>query len=282
MMIGRARLPLASIRRCSGTALLAFGALVFVAPFIVMFFVSLKPPEEIYYSGLRLWPRNFHAIENYQAALAASPLLRFMLNGLIVCVGILAFQILFAVPCAYALAKLPFRGRDTLFALILLGLLIPAHAPAIPLYVMFYNVGLLDTYAAMIAPFSISVFGIFLFRQMFKALPDDLILAARMDGLSEWSILWRIIVPIAWPAMTAFSIFSIVNHWNGLFWPMIVITSIDLAPPTLGIVLFRDVEAGTSFGQLMAGAVLINAPLVVGFLLAQRRFIDGIAFSGIR
>src|SRR5262249_4470284 len=149
---------------------------------------------------IRLLPERWYAWENYRDAFVRVPLLRFMVNGAFVTAAIFACQALVAVPCAYALAKLRFPGRDALFGLVLLGLLIPNHLPAIPLYIMLYKLGLLDSYAALILPFTISVFGIFLLRQFFLGVPDDLLHAARLDGMSELAIVWRVMVPTAIPA----------------------------------------------------------------------------------
>ena len=207
---------------------------------------------------------------------------RFLLNGLVVVGGILLFQVLFAIPCAFALAKHDFLGRTILFTLILVALLIPIHVTAVPLYIGFARLGLLNTYFVLIAPFTITVFGIFLFRQFFKSTSNELLDAARVDGLGEWSLVWRVFVPVAWPAITAFATFSVTAHWNDLFWPFIVITSRDLAPPALSVVFFRSEEYGANMGPLMASNLTITAPLVIAFLLAQRRFVDGIALSGTR
>lgn len=262
--------------------LLGIGAGIVLLPYVVMLSTSLKSQAQIYAASFQLIPDTLHWMENYGRALSQVPLIRFMLNGLIVCLGILLLQIATAVPCAYALAKLNFKGRETLFALVLAGLLIPHQVTAIPLYVAIASSNMLDTYGALIAPFVTSVFAIFLFRQFFRGIPDDLINAARLDGLNEWAIVWRVVLPLAYPAVTAFSIFSIVAHWNDLFWPMIVVTSPDMATPPLGVLFFRDQEAGSTHGPLMAGTVIITAPLILAFLFAQKKFIDGITLSGLK
>ena len=259
------------------------GAAVMLGPFILMLSGSLKPGYEIVSAELTLLPQEEWAIgENYGRALTSVPLLRFMLNGVIICTAILAVQLFVAVPAAYSLAKLRFRGRELLFALVLLGLMIPIQVPALPLYIMVFYMGLTDTYLGLMMPFIISVFAIFLLRQFFKTIPDDLIHAARLDGFSEFEIVWRIVVPAAMPAIIAFSIFSIVQHWNDLFWPLIVITSTEMATPPLGIMFFRNEEVGDDYGAMMAATVMITAPLVVMFLLAQQKFIEGITFTGVR
>jgi len=261
---------------------LTCAALVVLAPFIWMISVSMKPQSEVFSTSLNLIPSEFAIAENYGKVFARVPIGTYLLNGLIVCFGILIFQLLFAVPAAYALAKLRFRGREVLFGFVMLGLLVPYQTTALPLYLGFARTGLLDSYTALIAPFTCSVFAIFLFRQFFRALPDDLINAARIDGMGEFSIVWRVVLPNAWPAATAFSIFSVVAHWNDLFWPLIVVQTGNLYTPAMGILAFRSVEAGEDYGALMAAALLVTAPLVIAFLFAQRRFIEGITMTGLK
>lgn len=284
-------------------AVLIVGALVVILPFYVMLSYSLKSPKEIesntggffgaqeafideYCVKLGSEPADCMVTPmayNYTQAFKKAPLLRYLLNGVIVTVSIFVLQILVALPCAYALAKLPFKGREFVFSMILFCLLIPVHAIALPLYVMLAKLGLTNSYTALVIPWTISVFGIFLMRQFFKTVPDDLIDAARMDGLSEFSIVWRVMVPTAIPALMAFAIFSVVAHWNDYFWPRVVITgNQDLFTPPLGLRVFKGDADGSSWGPMMATATIIVAPLIVAFLLAQRRFIEGITLSGMK
>jgi multiple sugar transport system permease protein len=276
----------ALVRRAASLILvhtvLVAGAVFMLLPFVFMLVSSIKPPAEIFEATFSLWPRTFYGLQNFRAALTTAPLLRFLVNGVIVCGGILVVQLLVAIPCAYALAKLHFPGRQWLFALIVLGLCIPVQAPALPLYIAFAQLGVLNTYFSMMAPFFLSVFAIFLFRQFFKTYPDEIIQAARLDGVGELEIVWRIVVPSAWPAIAAFAVFSIVAHWNDLYWPLIVISDTKLATPPLGMMFFADSEVGSNYGALAAGATIITAPLVVAFLLARRRFIAGITMTGIK
>lgn len=222
-------------------------------------------------------------IYNYTTAFEKAPLVRYLLNGVIVTASIFFIQVIIALPCAYALAKLKFWGRETVFALVLFCLLIPVHAIALPLYIMLAKLGLTNTYAALIVPWTISVFGIFLMRQFFMTVPDDLIDAARMDGMGEYSIIWNVMLPTAIPALMAFAIFSVVAHWNDYFWPRIVITgNRELFTPPLGLREFKGDADGDNFGPMMATAVIIVTPLLAAFALAQRRFIEGITLSGMK
>jgi multiple sugar transport system permease protein len=275
-----ARRPLAS--HALRWAALAMLGLLFLMPYLWMISASFKPLEEIFRASLNLIPEAGGTLANYARVLAEVPVAHYLWNGVVVCAGILFFQLLFAVPAAYALARLRFPGREWVFGAVMLGLLVPPHVPALPLYVSFAQLGLLNTYAALITPSVISVFAIFLFRQFFKALPDDLIHAARIDGMSEVGIVWRVILPNALPAATAFAIFSVVAHWNDLFWPLIVVTGPERATPALGVLQFRSEEAGDDFGALMAASVIMTTPLVLAFLVAQKRFVEGIATTGLK
>ena len=220
---------------------------------------------------------------NYSKAFTEAPLIHYLLNGVIVTMSIFLIQIVVALPAAYALAKLKFWGRDAVFGLVLFCLLIPVHAIALPLYIGLAKLGLTNTYAALVVPWTISVFGIFLMRQFFMTVPDDLIDAARMDGMSELAIVWRVMLPTAIPALLAFAIFSVVAHWNDYFWPRIVVTgNRDLFTPPLGLREFKGDGDGSFFGPMMATATVIVTPLIIAFLLAQRRFIEGITLSGMK
>ena len=263
-------------------AVLSCAAAILLLPFVYMVGFSLKPVDEIFAGGLSPIPREFAGFSNYIGALAREPLLRYLVNGAVVCAGILFFQLVFAVPCAYALAKFRFPGRSLILGLVLFGLLIPIQATSLPIYIGLAWSGLADTYAALIVPFTASVFAVFLFYQFLRTVPDDLLDAARLDGCTEVSIMVRIVLPLIMPAATAFGIFSVVSHWNDLFWPLIVIRSPELSTPPLGILAFRSEEAGDSYGELMAGTAIITAPLVVAFLVAQRRFIEGISLGALK
>ena len=282
---------------------LILGALVVILPFYLMLSFSLKSPSEIQsisggFFGAQEMMTDHRCLKagrsneectmlpivyNYKAAFKEAPLLRYLLNGVIVTLSIFAIQVLIALPCAYALAKLKFWGRDVVFGLVIFCLLIPVHAIALPLYLMLAKFGLTNTFAALVIPWTISVFGIFLMRQFFKTVPDDLINAARMDGMSEFSIVWKVMLPTAIPALLAFAIFSVVAHWNDYYWPRVVITGDrDLMTPPLGLRMFKSDMDGNEYGPMMAAATVIVAPLVVAFLLAQRRFIEGITLTGMK
>lgn len=263
-------------------AVLVSLAAVVLAPFVWMIATSIKPAEEIFSNPLALVPERLALAENYGKALFSVPMLRFMLNGAIVVSGILIVQVTVALFCGYALAKLPFRGSGILFAGILLGLCIPIQVPALPLYLALAQMGLLNSYFALMAPFFLSVFAIFLFRQFFKGYPTEIIEAARLDGMTEFEVVLRLMLPGARPAIAAFAVFSVTAHWNDLYWPLIVINSTEYATPPLGMLLFKDGALTADYGALSAGATIITVPLLIVFVLAQRQFVRGITMTGFK
>ncbi|EJC72650.1 carbohydrate ABC transporter permease [Rhizobium hidalgonense] len=271
-----------SLGRIIRLSLLSVGAIIFLAPYIFMISAAGKTQSDIFTSSLSLIPAHLAYAENFAKALSRVPMARLLWNGVVVCGLIFLLQVLVAIPCAYAMAKLRFAAARAMMVLVMLGLLVPIHATALPLYVAFNSTSLLNSYAALVAPFTISVFAIFMFLQFFRAMPDDLIHAARLDGMSELGIVARVIVPNAWPAVTAFAIFSVVAHWNDLYWPLIVISKQDYATPPLGLMYFRAAEAGDDYGALMAATLIITLPLVAAFLLAQKRFVEGITMTGLK
>ena len=252
-------------------AFLIMLAAVMVMPFIWMVLTSFKPANEIFSNEINWLPGHWALIENYTRALTNTSLIRYMGNGLLVVVAILILQFLVSIPAAYALAKLSFPGRFAMFICVLACLMIPAQAVAIPWYLQLHYVGILDSYWALILPFTLSVFGIFLLRQFFIGIPDDLIDAARMDGMNEFRIIWSVVVPNSIPALISFGIFSVIAHWNDYFWPLIVLNDQDYYTPTLGVVDFRNAESGSDYGALMAAATIVVLPLLVAFLLASSK-----------
>jgi multiple sugar transport system permease protein len=260
---------------------LAAGACGMLFPFAWMLSLSFKDESEIFTSDLRLFPQRWDWA-NYVEAFTTGHVGAFLVNGVVVTLSILALQLLTIVPAAYVLAREDFRLKPALFAVVLAVLLIPPQVTAIPVYLMIAEAGLLDSYVALVAPFATSAFGIFLLRQSFRTLPQDLIDAARMDGCGEFHALWFILVPQVFPVIAAFSVFSVVVHWNDFFWPLLVVTRIERATPPLGISIFASDEGGNDVGPMMASATLILLPLMLAFLIARRRFIEGVALSGAK
>jgi multiple sugar transport system permease protein len=259
---------------------LAIGAALVLLPLLWAVRLSFLPAEDAFSPQFHLLPSRWIGFDNYWRALTTSPLPRFLANGAIVCFSIIACQILVAVPCAYVLAKARMPGLRLLWLAVLIALVVPPAALALPLFIMAAEAGLIDSYAGLVLPWTISPLGIFLLRQAFLGVPDEMIEAARLDGLGEGEILVRLLVPMISPAIGALIMISLVAHWNDLLWPSVAVTSGTMATPPFGIMLFQSQETGSDYGPLLAGAVMIAAPLLVLFILTQRRFLDGMTWLG--
>lgn len=265
----------------ANTVLIAMAA-VMLLPFAWMLLTVMRAPSEIFSDPFGL-PEGIGIVaDNFRNAFVTVPMARFLLNGAVVVSVLLALQLAVSVPAAYALAKFEFSGRKLLFAAVLAALCVPIQVPMLPIYIALAYGGALDSYFALIFPFIFSPFAIFMLRQQFKAFPDEIIQAARLDGFSEIEILLKLIVPSARPVIAAFAVFSITAHWNDLYWPLIVVSSQDMATPPLGMLYFRDSGLGTDYGALMAGAIVTVTPVMVIFLVAQRQFIKGLTMTGLK
>ncbi|RIQ11322.1 carbohydrate ABC transporter permease [Jiangella rhizosphaerae] len=258
----------------AGLAVLAVAVSVF--PFYWMLRTSVAGADSVYVDGLSFLPSTLD-LGNYARAWQEADLGRAMLNGAVVTAGILALQLLTCIPAAFAFAKLRFASRGVLYGVVLACLLIPSQATAIPLYLGIGSAGLANTLTALILPFATSAFGVFLLRQFMTTIPDSLLEAARADGLGTAQTLLRIVVPLSTPAIATFSVFSVFVHWNDYMWPLLVARDPGLYTPPLALATFQNADTGTDYGALTAAAVIVTLPIVVLFLVAQRRFVAGIA-----
>ena len=232
-------------------ALLAFGAVIVLLPFVWMLSLSVKPEGEIYEAVIRFLPEEWD-FANYVEAFEFGEVGTFVVNGLCVTLSILAIQMFTVIPAAYVLARKHFKLEGIVFGMVLTGLIVPQQAVVIPLVLAMSKLGMLNTFPALVLPFMTSALGIFLLRQSFKAVPQELMDAARVDGASEPYTLWFILVPLVKPALAAFAVFSIVSHWNDFFWPLLVVNDLSLATPPLGISIFASDEGGNDVGPMMA------------------------------
>ncbi|MFC7328295.1 carbohydrate ABC transporter permease [Marinactinospora rubrisoli] len=251
---------------------LAVGAVAILAPFGWMVMGAFTPQDQIFRD--ELLPDAF-TFANFAEVFEEVPMLRYYLNSFVAAATIFVLQVIVCLPAAYALARLRFRGRELSLWIVLACLMVPTQVAAIPIYLMFSRVGILDTFPSLVLPFVSSAFGIFLLRQFILTIPQSVFDAARLDGARAWSTLTRVVFPLVKPALVSFGVFSFVSHWNDYFWPSVVLRSTDYATVPYGIVRFVSFESGTSYGAQMAAALLAIAPLLLGFLLAQRQFIAG-------
>lgn len=255
-------------------------ALLTVAPFAWMVLTSFKPLGEIFTYPPTWWPENF-TYENYASAFEAAPFGRFYLNSLFVALAVTVGQLITCSLAAYAFARMQFRGRDVIFYLFLGTMMIPIHVTMIPSFMILHSLGWINTYAALIVPGLASAFGTFLLRQFFMTIPRELEEAAFIDGCTRFGVLWRIIVPLARPALATLAIFTFMAVFNDFIWALIVINSQDMYTVQLGLAIFRD-QYSTEWGNLMAGSVVATLPILLVFFFAQKYFIKGITLSGLK
>jgi sn-glycerol 3-phosphate transport system permease protein len=258
--------------------LLAAVALVFVFPFLWMFLTAFKTMPEVYRFPPTWWPESWQ-FENFRIAWSSGPFLTYLWNSLIVAVGTLALQFLIGVPAAYAFARYDFRGKNLMFGISLIALMIPSQVIFLPVYVQMSHWGLVDTLWSLILPFGASAFGIFLLRQSFKQVPDEVIEAARLDNASEWKIIWTIMVPLAKPVLVTFGLFSFIYHWNDYFWPLIMTNSDSVRTLPIGISMLKAAEGGKQWNVIMAGNMILVLPILVIFFFAQRHIINAFIYQ---
>lgn len=251
-----------------------------IAPFVWMVLTSFKGIGEIFTYPPTWWPEEF-TFANYENAFSAAPFGRYYFNSLLVAVLVTLGQLVTCSLAAYAFARMKFWGRDVLFFIFLGTMMVPFHVTMIPGFMILHWFGWIDTYAALVVPGLASAFGTFLLRQFFLTIPKELEEAAFIDGCSRFGVLWRIIVPLAKPALATLAIFTFMTVFNDFIWALIVINSEEMYTVQLGLAIFRD-RYGTEWGSLMAGSVVATLPILLVFFFAQKYFIQGITLSGLK
>ncbi|MFJ5368361.1 carbohydrate ABC transporter permease [Bosea sp. CER48] len=221
-------------------------------------------------------------LDNFTRAWAAAPFARYFLNTFILVTMILAFQLVLGTLAAYALARQDFWGRDVAFVLILAQLMIMPDALIVENYRTLARVDLIDTIPAIALPYIASAFGIFLLRQTFKTVPKELDDAARVEGASPLQVLMRVYVPLAKPTYIAYGLVSVSYHWNNFLWPLLVTNSVEARPLTVGLQVFSSADQGIDWAVICAATLMTSAPLLVGFLLFQRQFVQSFMRAGIK
>jgi multiple sugar transport system permease protein len=264
---------------------LLVGAFVFLFPFYYMLIGSLQSEPDTSIKGALPEPGNLTG-KNYVEIDKAIALGRSLINSGIFTGGVILGTLVFGVLAGYALARLQFRGRGAVFNLMLLVQVVPFQLLTIPLYVMIVRTyGLADSYLGMIAPFAINSTAVFIFRQYFLQLPQELFDAARIDGAGELGILWRIAVPLVRPALLTGVLVTFIGPWNEFLWPFLITKQQDLQPLAVSLSNYLttvSARAANPFGALLAGACVLAAPAVTLFLIFQRRFISSSLETGVK
>lgn len=275
--LDKLKLPLKIVE----SIVLIFMIIIFLFPFIWMISTSLKTTQEAIQIPPSIIPSKI-VIENYLKAWSSGPFLRYLGNSLFITLSVLVIQFIVMVPAAYAFSKIKFKGSNILFGIVLIGLMVPAQITFLPIYMMMSKAELINTYVPLILPFMTSSFGIFLLRQNFMQISDEIIEAAKLDNSSDLKIMFKVMLPMAKPAVITFALFSFIYHWNNYFWPL-VMSNLDLVRTLpIGVAMLKESEGVTNWNVVMAGNVMLTAPILLLYTILNNKIKTAFAYSGIK
>ncbi|MDX6230654.1 MAG: multiple sugar transport system permease protein [Frankiales bacterium] len=267
-------------RRVLLYAVLVIAACATLLPFAWMLSASVRTQGDLTGHPTTLWPSHI-TWANYTSIWTQIPLRRQFINTAVFAISVAALSVAIDSMAGYALARFEFPGRTAVFVVVIMTMMLPIQVTLIPIFRLLVDLHWINTYQGLIVPRAADAFGIFLMRQFFLALPKDLEEAARIDGASEMRIFLRVMLPLAVPALLTLGLFNMLANWNDLLWPLIVTTDSNMQTLPAGLALFKGQHV-TQYGLLMAGAVIALVPMLIAFLFVQRRFIEGIATTGIK
>jgi ABC-type glycerol-3-phosphate transport system permease component len=251
-----------------------------VVPYVYMVSASFKPGDELFSIPVRMFPDSLY-FGNFELLFSKTNFVRWFINSVFVGVSRMALAVLISLMAGYAFAKFDFRFKNTLFILLLATLTLPIYVLIVPLYDMMVAFGWTDTYIALILPVAAQAIGVFLTRQYLLSIPDEILDSARVDGAGEWSVFWRIVVPLSWPVIAVMAILFFTASWNDYIWPLVVLTEDKMFTVSLGLPTLVS-PYGQEYGAVMAGSFLSTLPIMILFLIMQRRFIEGITRGALK
>jgi sn-glycerol 3-phosphate transport system permease protein len=270
--------PRLDVWRWIETAAAWLFGLVWIAPLLYAVWAAIHPTG--YATSFALFAPL--TLENFVTAWNAAPFARYFLNTFVLVTMILAAQFVLCTLAAFVFARAGFRGANVLFALVLVQLMITPDVLLVENYRSMSTLGLVDTIVAIGLPYMASAFGIFLLRQTFKQVPLELEEAARVEGCGTMAILLRVYVPLARPTYLAYGLVSVSFHWNNFLWPLVITNSVETRPLTVGLAVFATLDQGIDWAIISAATLMTSAPLLVGFLLFQRQFVQSFMRAGIK
>lgn len=275
---GRRRVRVSTVLMTAGVTVTT---LIVLLPLLIVLFTAFKPTAEVNAYPPTLLPDAW-TMGNFERIFSDLPFARLIANSFVFAGGVTLVAVAFDALAAYALARIDFRGRQVLLVAIIATLMIPFQATLIPVYQIVTDLGWVNTFAGLIVPRAADAFGIFFLRQFFIGLPRDLDNAARIDGASELRVFWQIVLPNARPAILTLAIYIFVNNWNDLLWPLVFTTQQEMGTITSGLTQLTGPGGIVPYGVMMAGALVAVVPLVLAFMLVQRKFIESIATTGLK
>ncbi|MGN0293155.1 MAG: carbohydrate ABC transporter permease [Lachnospiraceae bacterium] len=266
--------------KISTYTILILGAVFILLPFIWMILTSVKPDSEVLKMPPQWIPSKIQW-ENFAEAYHAVPFFTYFKNSVIVTVCITICELATTVLAAFAFAQLEFRGKNLLFMLLIATMMVPGEILVIPNFVTLANMGWINTYKAMVAPWATSVFSIFLLRQQFASIPQSYYKAARVDGCKDLRFLFTVMIPMSRPTVVSIALLKIINSWNSYLWPLIVTNSKEMRTLPVGLAYFST-EAGTTYNTLMAFSLMIISPTIIVYLFTRKYIIQGVSKAGLK
>jgi sn-glycerol 3-phosphate transport system permease protein len=264
----------------AGYITMIFATVVLGAPLLWLVLASLKAPDELYQLPLQWLPAH-PDLDNYAQAASAIPLGRLLVNSIGLTVVGAGLKVVLGLCCAYALVFLDFPFKRVVFGLVIVTLMIPPQITIIPNYTLVASLGWLNTYQGILVPGLASAFGTFLFRQHFLTLPASILEAAELDGAGHWRKLWRFVVPMSTPTLAAVALVSVVTEWNDYLWPFLVVDHPDKMTLPVGLTLLQNTDGMSDWGVLLAATVVVTLPILLVFLVLQRRLVDGLTAGAV-
>ena len=255
--------------------------LVMAFPFFWMISTALKTLAETLQYPPALLPESLQW-SNFPEVFKTIPVWTYLRNSLIVCTSTVLLQYLIIVPCAYSLAKYDYKAKPLIFALVMLGQMIPMQITFLPVYFMFSKLGLMDTYTAMIVPFISNPFGIFMLRQYFMQIPSEVIEAARLDNASDLKIMFKVMMPMVKSALITIGLLAFISNWNNYFWSLIMTSKDAYRTLPIGISLLKDAETLQKWNIIMAGNLLLVLPMLGLYIAASKKIRNAFVYSGIK
>ena len=260
---------------------LIIGSVIMLFPFLWMILSSFKTVGEQMMIPMKIFPSNFGNLENYKQALEAVPFVKLYINTLLMITGRVFCAVVFSSMAGYGFARMQFPGKNILFGIVLLQMMVPGQIFIVPQYMMLSKMTLLNSVFALIFPALVSAFGTFLLRQQYMSIPKELEEAAVLDGCNPWQTFVKVMVPITKSSIASLAIFTALFAWKDLMWPLIANNDLNKMPLSAGLSVLQGV-CQTNKGALMAGSVIATVPMLIIYILCQKQFIEGIAQTGIK
>jgi len=260
--------------------ILIIGSIVMIFPFYWMFLSAFKTPAEVNSTPPTWIPTTFN-FDNFIYAFRTAPFAKYFINSIIVTASVVVLTMFVTILAAFAFSRLKFPGRDLLFSFCISLMMVPFEMIVITNYATISNLKLIDSLVGLIIPFTSSIFYTYILRNFFLSIPDSLYYSARVDGASNWKYLWRVMVPIASPALSTIVLLNAILSWNAFFWPYLIINSSKNRTLPLGLYAFIT-DGGVRYERLMAAATVVVVPVVILFLFTRKNIVSGVARGGLK